>query len=98
METFVPNVKSYEQILYQHGGSIDRYIYHQTGQGLGNFFSKVARIAKPLLFGAINTAAPELRVIGKNLVDAGSKAALSKIETIGRDKTKIKRRKDNLDE
>ena len=103
METFIPSRKGYESLLFQDGtGGIDRYIFHQTGQtgaGLGNFFSKIYRFAKPLISSGIKVLQPSLQDLGHKLVDAGSKAAISKIENF-RDtaKQRIKRRKDNLDE
>ena len=98
METFVESRTKFETLLNQSGGSIDRYIYKQTGDGLGNFFAKFFRYARPLLSSAINTVKPELREIGNKLIDSGSKAAVAKIENI-RDKSKqnIKRKRDNLD-
>lgn len=100
MESFIPSRSVFEKLLTQQGGSIDRYIFHQSGHGLGNFFAKIFRFVKPLASAAIKVARPHLESIGKNLVDAGSKAAVSEIEKF-RDKAhqKInnKRKKDNLD-
>ena len=84
METYIPSTKVFEKLLNQSGGSIDRYIYNQSGAGLGNFFAKLFRTAKPLLSSAINTFRPELESIGTKLVDSGAKVATSKIENLRR--------------
>lgn len=98
METFVASRDKFNRLLNQSGGSIDRYIYKQSGNGLANFFSKVFRYAKPLLSSAINTVKPELKSIGEKVIDSGSKAAVSKIEKLrDQGKQRIKRKRDNLD-
>ena len=98
MELYIPSRKNFEKLLSQHGGTIDRYIFSQSGDGLANWFSKIYRYAKPLVRGAIKTIEPELRSLGTKIVDAGTKRVISKIEDIGNTtKQRIKRKKDNLD-
>ena len=91
MEVYIPD--------NQTGGSIDRYILGQRGEGLGNFFSKVFRFVKPLVGKAINTIQPELSAIGTKLIDSASGAAVNQIEkTRQRATAKLKRKQDHLDE
>ena len=98
METFVASPTVFEKLLNQCGAGMDRYIYRQSGVGLGNFLAKLFRHAKPLLGTAINTIKPELQSAGSKLIDVGSKAAISQIEKLrDRGKQKLKRRRDNLD-
>ena len=77
---------------------MDRYIFGQHGEGLGNWFAKLFRTAKPLISSGIKALAPHLLDIGSKAVEQGSKAAVNKIEE-GRDtlQKKIKRKRDNLD-
>ena len=99
METFIPSKAIFEKLLSQQGGSIDRYIFrYQSGHGLGNFFAKLFRFVKPLASAAIKVARPGLEDIGRNLIDAGSKAAVSGIEKLREGaQQKLKRKKDSLD-
>ena len=98
METFVPDKSAFEKLFTQSGGSIDRYIFGQRGQGLGNWFAKIFRHVRPILGRAINTIQPELSSIGGKLIDSASNAA---IDQIGKARKKanerIKRKRDNLD-
>ena len=98
METFIPSHEKFSKLINQSGGSIDRYIYRQSGSGLGNFFAKAFRFAKPILTKSINTLRPTLEQIGNNLIDSGTSAAVSKIENLSsKAKQGIKRKRDNLD-
>ncbi len=99
MEIFVPSKSKFEALLSQDGGGIDRYIYRQSGSGLGNWFAKVIRSARPLFRSAINMLKPEMKDIGKKLVDAGANVAIQKTEELRqRAHQKLKRKRDNLDE
>ena len=98
METFVPSKVVFEKLFTQTGGSIDRYIFGQQGQGLGNWFAKIFRHVRPLLGRAINTIQPELSSIGGKLIDSASNAAIEQIGKARQKATeKIKRKRDNLD-
>lgn len=98
MESYNPSRRVFEGMINQTGGSIDRYIFKapMTGQGLGNFFSKIFRFAKPFLLSTINT--PEVRSLGSKLVNAGANAAISKVDNLrSQADRKLKRKRDNLD-
>ena len=94
----MPTPEVYEKLLEQHGGSIDRYIFGQQGEGLANWFSKLYRVAKPLFSSGIKALLPHALDIGSKVVEQGAKTAISKIgqghDTVQR---KIKKRRDNLD-
>lgn len=99
METYIPSHKTFEQLISQQGGSIDRFIFqNQDGNGLANMFSKLYRMAKPFIRSSIKAATPALTSIGSKLIDAGSKAAVSNIENYAnKANKKLKRKLDNLD-
>jgi len=98
METYVPNRKVFEKLLSQSGGSIDRYIFGQKGEGLGNFFSKIFRFVKPLVGRAVTAIQPELASIGTKAIDSATGAVINKISQSGdKLKDRIKRKRDNLD-
>ena len=67
------------------GYDIDRYIYSQSGEGLGSFFGKVVKTAIPLLTKAIKgtakAAAPHLT---KAAVTAGSNILEEGLENISK--------------
>ena len=99
MEVFIPHRATYERLLQQHGGGIDRYIYHvQEGQGLGNFFAGLLRHVKPLISSGIKSIAPDMLNIGSKIIDQSGKALISHIEK-GQQKAQqaVKRKRDNLD-
>ena len=99
MQTFVPSRNVYEKLLHQHGGTIDRYVFGtQHGDGLGSFFGKLFRFARPLVSSAIKGIKPELLSIGQKAIDHGSKTLISHIQK-GQEKAtqQIKRKRDNLD-
>ena len=66
------------------GDDIDRYIYSQSGEGLGSFFGKVVKTAIPLLTKAIKgtakAAAPHLT---EAAVSAGSDLIQEELDNIG---------------
>ena len=95
----MPSASVYEKLLEsQQGGSIDRYIFHQSGNGIGNWFTKLARHIRPFLASSIKAIAPTALSIGSELVDRGTKNLISKIEKGERKvQENIKRRRDNLD-
>ena len=98
METYIPNSSAFEKLLSQSGGSIDRYIFGQQGEGLGQWFSRIFSRVKPILGRAISTIAPELSNIGTKLIDTASSAAVGQIEKARQNATeRIKRKRDNLD-
>lgn len=92
METYIPNRAVFEKLLSQSGGSIDRYILGQKGEGLGNFFSKIFRFVRPLAGKAFTAIKPELASIGTKAVQGASTALINKI-----DQSSSKRKRDNLD-
>ena len=98
METFVGTRDTFGKLIKQTGdGKIDRYIYNQEGEGLGNFFGKITRFAKPLLSSAINTIKPELRSLGNKVIETGTSAAISGINKASERAAKRIKKSDNLD-
>ena len=88
METFNPstlNVSRYRSVINQNGSGdeIDRYIYSQSGEGIGSFFGNLVRTVVPLLGqsikGAANIAKPYLKSAAKEIVTTGAKRAINKI-------------------
>ena len=70
-----------------YGDDIDRYIYSQSGEGLGSFFGKLAKKAIPILGKAIKRAAkaavPHLQdaavATASNLIDSAIDTVPSKV-------------------
>ena len=88
MENFNPshlNSSSYRSVINQSGsgGEIDRYIYSQSGEGIGSFFGNLIRTVVPLLGqsikGAAKIAKPYLQDAAKEIVVTGAKRAVNKI-------------------
>ncbi len=65
------------------GGEMDRYIYTQSGDGLGSFFGNIFKSAVPFIGRAIKGAAgiakPHLVAAGKDLISAGAKRGIEEI-------------------
>ena len=73
------------QVINQNGrgDDIDRYIYSQSGEGLGSFFGKVVKTAIPLLTKAIKgTAKAAVPHLTKAAVTAGSNILEGGLENI----------------
>ena len=68
MEKFDATRQSFEKILKQKGGGMLLYANNQNGDGLGNFFGKVVRYAKPLVGPSISTVHPERGQIGNKII------------------------------
>ena len=90
MEIFNPthlNAQIYRSTINQSGKGteIDRYIYSQTGEGIGSFFGNLARTIVPFLShsikGAARIAKPYLREAAKDIVTAGAKRATDKLSS-----------------
>ena len=87
MEIFDPNklnIKSYHSTIVQSGaGGIDRYIYNQSGEGIGSFFGNLFRTVAPILGQAIKGTAriakPHLQRAASDIITTGSKRVLDKI-------------------
>ena len=70
-----------------YGDDIDRYIYSQSGEGLGSFFGKLAKKAIPILGkaikGAAKAAVPHLQdaavATASNLIDSAIDTVPSKV-------------------
>ena len=62
-----------------YGDDIDRYIYSQSGEGLGSFFGKLAKKAIPILGKAIKGAA---KAAVPHLKDAAVASASNVIESV----------------
>lgn len=68
-----------------YGDDIDRYIYAQSGEGLGSFFGKVVKTAIPLLQKAIKgTAKAVTPHLTKAAVTAGSNILEGGLENISK--------------
>ena len=67
MEKYVATRQSFEKILKQKGGEM-LYTINQSGDGLGNFFGKVVRYAKPLIGPSISTVHPDQGSIGNKII------------------------------
>ena len=61
-----------------YGDDIDRYIYSQSGEGLGSFFGKLAKKAIPILGKAIKGAA---KAAVPHLQDAAAAGFSSAVDT-----------------
>ena len=77
-----------------YGDEIDRYIYSQSGEGLGSFFGKLAKKAIPILGKAIKGAA---KAAVPHLQDAALASASNVIESVV-DKVPSKRGKKIIQE
>ena len=77
----------------EYGDDIDRYIYSQSGEGLGSFFGKLAKKAITILEKAIKGAVPHLQdaaiavphlqyaaiATGSNIIDSAIDTVPSKV-------------------
>ena len=73
-----------------YGDDIDRYIYAQSGEGLGSFFGKVVKTAIPLLQNAIKRTAKAVTPhLTKAAVTAGSNILEGGLENISKKAIKI---------
>ena len=62
-----------------YGDDIDRYIYSQSGEGLGSFFGKLAKKAIPILGKAIKGAA---KAAVPHLQDAAAAGLSNVVDTV----------------
>lgn len=88
MEVYNPTnntINSYRSIINQSGsGVMDRFIWrNQDGEGIGSFFGNLFRSAIPILSsgikGAATLAKPHLKRAAIDIVNTGSKRAISKL-------------------
>ena len=104
MEIFNPthlNGEMYRSTINQSGKGteMDRYIYSQTGEGIGAFFGNLARTIIPFIGqsikGAAKIAKSYLREAAKDIVNTGAKRASEKLSTstIHKRHTKTKTKK-----
>lgn len=95
LEEYRPdNLARFRHVISQSGGglSIDRYIYNQSGHGIGSFFSKlfkmVVPVARSVAKQTINTGTailkPHLQDIGKQAVAVGTKLASDKVDELSK--------------
>ena len=88
MEVFQPSrldASVYRSVINQSGRGMemDRYIYNQSGEGIGSFFGNLFRAAIPLIGrtikGAATIAKPHLKNAVKDIIATGSKRAIGKL-------------------
>ena len=99
------SVRHFKTLFNQNGRGLDldRYIYHQRGNGIGSFFAKlfhkVLPVAKTVLKGAAKTAAPHLKALAGDLKNQGLDYINNKVKNYNdnTDSNPIKRKRDNLD-
>lgn len=103
MEIISPSasdVRAYRRTFMQHGNGYDSdgyYVYNQEGEGIGSFFGNLFRSAIPVISSAIkgvgSTLKPSLQKAAGDIVTAGSKRILRKINEDKPAKRKRKRRR-----
>ena len=99
------SVRHFKTLFNQNGRGLDldRYIYHQRGNGIGSFFAKlfhkVLPVAKTVLKGAANTAAPHLKALAEDYANQGFDYANNKVKNYinNTGANSNKRKRDNLD-
>ena len=102
MELVTPSsgqmARAYRKTFMQHGSGYDAdgyYVYNQEGEGIGTFFGNLFRSAMPLIKGIGSTLKPHFQKAAGDLVTAGSKRILDKIND-GNPKAKKRKRRRRL--
>ena len=78
----------FKQIIDQSGGrlGVDRYIYNQSGHGIGTFFSKlfrtIAPVAGKVLRKSVKTLQPHLKKIGKQALAVGGEIVSDELNKV----------------
>lgn len=91
------SLKHFRTLFNQNGGgySLDRYVYHQKGQGLGSFFAKlfhkVLPVAKSAVKGLIKVATPHAKGFLGDITKEGLNQGVQALTNLQ------KRKRDNLD-
>ena len=98
------SVKHFKTLFNQNGRGLDldRYIYHQRGNGIGSFFAKlfheVLPVAKSIIKGVVKTAQPHLKAIAGDLRNQGLEYINTKTKNyLDNTDSNPKRKRDNLD-
>lgn len=103
MELISPSasdVRAYRKTFMQHGNGYDSdgyYVYSQEGEGIGSFFGNLFRSAMPVITSTIkgigSSLKPSIQKAAGDIVTAGSKRILRKINE---DKPKKRKRRRRL--
>lgn len=88
------SVKRFKNLFNQNGGSfdLDRYIYHQKGNGLGGFFARLFHKVLPIIKGAAKIATPHAKGFLSDLGKEGINQGIKGLTNFNQ-----KRKRDNLD-